>query len=80
MVKLSLKQVRLGIIVIALMVISGGTGWNFGRKNSFKVYVPTNKNSVDMSLYWQVWDKLHEAYLIKDDLKTQEMTWGGLRG
>ncbi|MEK7622295.1 MAG: S41 family peptidase [Patescibacteria group bacterium] len=80
MVKLSLKQVRFGIIVVALMIISGGIGWNLGRRNSFKVYVPSNKNSVDMGLYWQVWDKLHEAYLIKDNLKTQEMTWGAIKG
>lgn len=33
-----------------------------------------------MGLYWQVWDKLHEAYLIKDNLKTQEMTWGAIKG
>ena len=62
------------------MIISGGIGWNLGRRNSFKVYVPSNKNSVDMGLYWQVWDKLHEAYLIKDNLKTQEMTWGAIKG
>ncbi|MEK7513271.1 MAG: S41 family peptidase [Patescibacteria group bacterium] len=77
---MSLKQVRFGIIVVALMIISGGIGWNLGRRNSFKVYVPSNKNSVDMGLYWQVWDKLHEAYLIKDNLKTQEMTWGAIKG
>lgn len=80
MVRLSLKQVRLGIVVITLMVISAGLGWNFGRRNNAKAYVSANKNSVDMSLYWRVWDKLHEAYLIKEDLKTQEMTWGAIRG
>lgn len=76
-------------MILALMTLSGGIGWRLGQahvsgQNLTQVLVnrsqPANKSQIDMSLYWQVWDKLNESYLIKNDLKPQEMIWGAIKG
>ncbi|HKZ35225.1 MAG TPA: S41 family peptidase, partial [Patescibacteria group bacterium] len=36
--------------------------------------------NIDMNLFWQVWDKLDQQYLIKDDVNPQAMVWGAIKG
>jgi len=85
--KISLKQVRVGVIVLALMLASSWIGWRVGKGEiglSGVVKVdrsqPKAKSQIDLGMFWRVWDKLGEAYLIKEDLKPQEMVWGAIRG
>ncbi|MCX6816453.1 MAG: S41 family peptidase [Candidatus Beckwithbacteria bacterium] len=73
--KLTLRQLRLGIVVLSLMLISGGIGWKLGRLDRV-----SNPKNVDLTLFWQVWNKLDQSYLIKDKLKPQEMVWGAIKG
>jgi len=86
-VKLSLRQVRVGALILALLLISFGVGFKLGKSDTDRrvpVFVdrnqPNSKKTIDMGLYWQVWDKLNETYLIKEDFKPQEMVWGAIRG
>ncbi len=88
-IKVSLKQLRVGAIVASLMVISGVAGYKIGRGEiritpSRKLVVdraqPENKADVDLQMFWQVWDKLGESYLIKEDFKPEEMIWGATKG
>ncbi len=87
--KISLKQVRVGVIVLALMLASSWVGWRVGQgeiglSGAIKVKVdrsqPKAKSQIDLAMFWRVWDKLGEAYLIKEDLKPQEMVWGAIKG
>ena len=81
MVKLSLKQIRVGVGLLAIVLLSGMIGFRLGQKEVVtKPFNQINKSSVDLSLFWQVWDKLGESYLIKDKLKPQEMIWGAIQG
>ena len=87
--KISLKQLRVGAIVASLMVISGMLGFKIGREeirltSDLKVTVdrtqPTATENLDLQMFWQVWDKLGESYLINEDLNPQEMIWGATKG
>lgn len=76
-------------MITALMLASGWIGWRIGRNDLSAGQViravvdrsqPAEKKTIDMSLYWRVWDKLGEIYLTKEDLKPQEMVWGAIKG
>lgn len=76
--KISLRQIRAGITVLSLMLLSGLVGFRIGSKNLQPVsFEKIEKSEIDLGLFWQVWDKLGESYLIKENLKPQEMVWGG---
>lgn len=77
--KLSLVKLRLGIIGLSLILLSGWAGFRLGQKSAPIIYRSTT-DQADMSLFWQVWDKLNETYLIKEALKPQEMVYGAIRG
>jgi len=86
--RLSLKQLRVGSIILSLMLLSGWVGWRLGRSGqgaaNFLVSVsrnqPAEKQNLDLSLFWQVWDKLYDSYLIKADLNPQAMIYGAIKG
>ena len=81
LMKISLRQIRVGMTVLSLMLVSGLVGFKLGSKNFQPVSFEKIDNSqVNLSLFWQVWDKLGESYLIKENLKPQEMVWGAIKG
>src|SRR3989344_3519416 len=77
--KLSLYKLRLGVIGLSLVLLSGWVSFTWGQKSAPVIYRSIG-DQADMSLFWQVWDKLNEAYLIKEALKPQEMVYGAIRG
>lgn len=40
----------------------------------------TDKNEVDFSLFWKVWDSLKEKHVNKNSLDAQELVYGSIRG
>lgn len=67
--------------VLSLMLLSGLVGFRIGNKNLQPVsFEKIEKSEIDLGLFWQVWDKLGESYLIKENLKPQEMVWGAIKG
>src|SRR3989344_7750326 len=85
---LSLKQLRFGAVIISLMLLSGWIGFRLGQNGpglvSFSATVsrnqPVSKQNLDLGLFWQVWDKLYQSYLIKGDLKPEQMIYGAIKG
>ena len=88
--KLNLKQIRLIILAIALIVLVGGIGYRLGeqgiviniggpKKITIDRTTPNDKN-LDFSLFWTTWDRLSAAYLDKEALKPQEMIYGAIKG
>ncbi len=86
--KIGLKQIRVGIVVISLMLMSSYVGFRLGReeikisREEIKIdrTQPAGKSEIDLTMFWQVWDELGESYLIKEDIKPQEMVWGAIKG
>lgn len=89
--KLNLRSARLIIIVFLLVVVSGWTGFwlgthqfqiNFGQKPSIKIdrKIPVDKQDIDFSLFWDVWDRLERNYLDKEDINPAQMVFGAIQG
>lgn len=88
-IRISLKQIRVGALILSLVLLAGVIGYRVGRKeisvNGFgKVQVdraqPSDKDNINLTMFWQVWDKLGESYLIKENLNPDEMVWGAIKG
>jgi len=88
-IRLTLKQVRVGVIIAALMLVSGWVGWRIGGGDLTLGGItdvrvdrsqPIGKTTIKMDLFWRVWDKLGETYLSKETLKPREMIWGAIKG
>jgi len=89
--KLNLRSARLIIIVFLLVVVSGWTGFwlgthqfqiNFSQKPSIKIdrKIPVDKQDIDFSLFWDVWDRLERNYLNKEDINPAQMVFGAIQG
>lgn len=88
--RLNLRQIRLIIFIIALLILAGGIGYQLGgqgitiglggpKKITIDRTTPVDKN-IDFSLFWTAWDRLTASYLDKSALKPQEMIYGAIRG
>jgi carboxyl-terminal processing protease len=88
--KLTLKQIRKTVIIIALILLSGGVGYWLGQNKISGGHTATKvsivnkaaprEKELDFTLFWEVWDKLEEKYLIKDDIDRQKMFYGAIKG
>ena len=62
--RLSLKQLRAGAVILSLGLLSGWIGFRLGRSGqgaaNFLVSVsrnqPAEKQNLDLDLFWQVWE------------------------
>lgn len=89
--RLNLRHARLAIFICALILLSGWLGFwlgthqfkvEFGKQTSIKIEkkVPPEKQNVDFSLFWDVWDRLEKNYLDKTDLDQAKMVFGAIQG
>ncbi len=89
--KLNLIHTRLIIISCLLIILSGFFGFwlgshqfkfEFKHSPSIKIErkTPPDKQNIDFSLFWEVWDRLEKTYLDKENLKPQDMVWGAIQG
>lgn len=89
--KLNLRSARLIIIVVLLVVVSGWTGFwlgthqfqiDFSQKGIVKIdrKIPADKQDVDFALFWEVWDRLEENYLNKEEIDPAQMVFGAIQG
>lgn len=90
--RLNLKQVRNVIIAVALLVLAGEVGYWIGNNRvqvqglRIKVQslknaeIPSDKQDVDFSLFWEVWDRLEKTYLEKGNVDPEKMVYGAITG
>lgn len=89
---MNLKLIRSLIIIVCLVVLSGGIGYKLGTsqvKTSWQGYKPTlevvnklppDNKPVDFSLFWVVWSELQQKYVDKTKLDAQKMVYGAISG
>lgn len=90
MTSLPFSTIRKYVIFIALFILAGGIGYNLGARRVTIAISPdkriiinqeTPKNtSVDFSLFWDVWQRMHRYYIDAAVLDTQKMVWGAITG
>lgn len=77
-------------LVIVMLAAGFGGGFLFFRHQNARavdaiIKEVINKNdgkseAVDFSLFWQVWDRLHEKYVDQEKLDTQKLVYGAISG
>lgn len=89
--KFTLRQIRIAVLLAALILLAGGVGFWLGghdlvleRREKLKVSVeraqPADKQGIDFALFWEVWDKLFDSYLDKKVLSPPKMVYGAIKG
>ncbi len=91
-IRISLKRVRVIILVLALIILAGGSGYWLGQREvkvslnryrpqvEIKRQVPVGKENLDFSLFWEVWDRLEASYLDKGAIDYSKMIEGAISG
>lgn len=90
--KLTLKQVRNILLLVAIAFFAFGSGFYLGQRKinlEFENYkpkitlnrqVPIGKEDVDFSLFWNVWDQIELNYLDKSKIDPKKMVYGAISG
>ena len=76
---MTLKQIRKTIIVIILLLLAGGAGWWLNDKLETRGS-KLGAQEVDLSLFWDVWQRLEENYLDEGALDQEKMIHGAIKG
>lgn len=90
---MSLSKIRNITLVLALMLLAGGIGYEFGNKkvsislNKAKSFTiienrepPEDFENLDFSLFWEVWRRLEKNYIDRSALNSQKMIEGAIKG
>lgn len=92
MPKISLLTARRILLYFAVGVLVFGSGYWLGQRGVFfetvekpiKVKItrdlPADKKELNFNLFWQVWDKLHNNFLKRDELDDAKLVFGAIRG
>lgn len=89
--KLNLRHARLIIFVCFLVLFSGWFGFwlgtnevkiKLGEESSIKINrkIPEDKQNIDFSMFWNVWDRLESDYLDKKAINHSQMVLGAIQG
>ncbi len=90
MTSLPFSTIRKYVIFIALFILAGGIGYNLGERKASVGIGPDKRiilnqeapqsASVDFSLFWDVWQRIHRFYIDAAVLDTQKLVWGAITG
>ncbi len=87
--KIRLRQIRIGVLLLAFGLFVLGIGYWFGSRQILPIKTPAfvldktqppTKEKIDLSLFWDVWDRLYQYYLDKSALNPQKMIYGAIQG
>lgn len=87
---LPISRIRWVILIIALLIFSGGIGYRLGERNTSVSFTPdkrivVNQNppsqvNIDFSLFWDVWRRVYRSYIDRATIDPQKMVWGAISG
>jgi carboxyl-terminal processing protease len=86
------SKMRTIIIILSIILLSGGIGYRLGEGNAKKDISTRNVNqtvintttpsssSVDFSLFWDVWKRIHRLYIEASTIDNQKLVYGAISG
>lgn len=77
--KINLRRARLAVLLLLVAVVAGGAGFLWGSRVE-ATPAPVWDHQQDLSLFWDVWDRLEKAYINKETLNAQKMIYGSIEG
>jgi carboxyl-terminal processing protease len=87
---LPISRIRWVILIIALVIFSGGIGYRLGERKTSVSFTPdkrivVNQNApsqinIDFSLFWDVWQRIYRSYIDRASIDPQKMVWGAISG
>lgn len=87
-----LTQIRKAVLILAFAIIIFGSGFLLGQQKispspegfipqvTISRELPANRQNLDFSLFWEVWDRLEASYLDKTSLDHAKMVYGAISG
>ena len=90
-IKLKLHQIRFIVLVLAVVLLAGGIGFWFGEhqvgidfNQAPHVVIerrqPLEKQDINFSLFWDVWDRVEQSFLDKSKIDPAKMVYGAISG
>lgn len=87
---LPFSRIRSFILILALLILSGGVGYRLGERNIsigfsadrrpvIKTEPPAG-NAVDFGLFWDVWAKVSRYYIDPKAIDVQKLVFGAVSG
>jgi carboxyl-terminal processing protease len=84
------SRIRLFIVIAALCLLTGGLGYRLGERKISVSFTPDKRIivnqsppaavTVDFSLFWDVWQRLHRSFIDRASIDPQKMVWGAISG
>lgn len=84
------SKVRNVILILAIVILSGGIGYRLGERKTSVTLAPDKRViinqappasvAVDFSLFWDVWQRLLRSYIDRATIDPQKMVWGAITG
>lgn len=90
--RLTLAQVRKIVVSLIFLVLAGGIGYWLGSHDvkwlvgesrpavRIERSTPADREEIDFSLFWEVWDRLEASYLKKEAIEPGKMVYGAISG
>ena len=84
------SKIRAYIIILALLLLTGGAGYQLGARQASITFSPDKRVvvntttpaslNVNFSLFWDVWQRLYQSYVDRADLNAQKLVYGAISG
>jgi carboxyl-terminal processing protease len=85
------SKIRTAIIILSIILLSGGIGYRLGEGSALKNggvgiqsavinTITPSSATVDFSLFWDVWQRVHRFYIESSTIDNQKLVYGAISG
>ena len=91
--KTALRGIRNFAIILTLMVVSATVGYDIGRRKigvsitprqapfvKIENKYPPEKLDISFNLFWDVWERINQQYIDRDEINKQNLVYGAIKG